>query len=688
MRRLSLVRSRGALGTVAAASLFVALVARADAARADTNVCTKGPYVEGVDVYGGDGTIDWKAAYGAGIRFAYIKATQGNYYQDTEFKTNWTNTKAAGVLRGAYHFFDPNVGGMEQATYFLAQMGALETGDLPPMLDIECPDGDKNCLGTNASGAASAATISKSMHDFLNAVQAATGKKSVIYTFGSYFSSNSVGTTGLDAFPLYIAYPTATDCFNVPSPWGKAAFWQWSWNGRVAGIGGGTSDVDRDRFIGTPSDLLAFADGFDTPAQVTNNDAMSIVNWPDGHVELFAMKPDGTAVHAFTTGASDTWSAPAALSGAAACGLASAIPAPSSGHQAEVFDAIASGDVESLEFTGGKWTAFASLMGKNLSHASALAYGDGRVEVFALGADGAIWHDVQTKAGFGGFQSLGGSFVTGAGPIVWGDGHAEIFVTDAKGAAWHLQADATGNWGNWSIIGGGPLASRPIPARWSDGHVTLFARGVDGALYASDNTMATWPAFTAINATQKITGEPSVLVYPAAGPEVFARDASGNVIHLWNESGKWSAWANDFNQKIVSDPMAWLRSDGTGEVFGIDAKGDLVKSLHDTPTWSAWSPVGSGFDPCVDGIGIGGAGDGGASDVDAGIAGADGGEGGTLDDAPGASAGCACRAATMRTSERDGARGAFVLLALAAALARRRGLTRRNRETKAKTGSA
>jgi lysozyme len=628
--------------------------------------------VEGVDVYGGDGTIDWKAAYGAGIRFAYIKATQGNYYKDTEFKTNWTSTKANGVLRGAYHFFDPNVDGMAQAAYFLGEMGPLEPGDLPPMIDVECPDGDKNCLGTNASGAASAATISKSMHDFLAAVQAATGKKSVIYTFGSYFSSNSVATTGLDAYPLYIAYPTTSNCFNVPSPWMKGDFWQWSWTGRVAGIGGGTSDVDRDRFIGSPSDLLAFADGFEMPAQVSNNDAMSIVNWPDGHVEIFALAADGSTVHSYSMGASDTWSAPAALGSAMSCGVASVMPATSSGHQAEVFHASSSGDVESTEFASGKWTPFSSLMGKDLSRPSALAYGDGHVEIFALGADGAIWHDVQAKgASFGGFQSLGGaSLVTGAGPIVWGDGHAEIFTTDAMGVVWHDFTDASGKWQGFSKIAGPKMASRPIPARWPDGHVIVFARGADDVLYASDYTMGAWPAFTAINATQKITGEPSVLVYPAAGPEVFARDSSGNVIHLWNESGKWSAWANDFNQKIVSDPMAWLRSDGTAEVFGIDAKGNLVKSIHDTPTWSAWSPVGGGFDPCVDGVALSGGGeDGGAPTADAGVTGDDGGV--PIGDAPGASGGCACRTATPASSGGNPTRALLVAIGVALVAIRR-----------------
>ncbi len=147
-----------------------------------------------------------------------------------------------------------------------------------------------------------------------------------------------------------------------------------------------------------------------------------------------------------------------------------------------------------------------------------------------------------------------------------------------------------------------------MPARWGDGHVQVFARGTDNHLYTSDSVSTSddaglaFSSFTVVNASQVIAGEPSVLAYPAYGPEIFARDAKGDVIHMTSEAGTWSAWKNDLGQVITSDPLAWVRPDGLGEVFGIDAKGDVVKSLHGTPTaWSAWSVIGKGFDACLGG---------------------------------------------------------------------------------------
>jgi lysozyme len=221
--------------------------------------CAPQTTVEGVDLSDGQGTIDWAKARAAGVRFGIVKASQGTYNTQSLFAANWSGMKAAGVIRGAYHFFDPTEDGVAQAKHFLAVMGALSAGDLPPMLDIECPDGDNACLGwSGGTGAAAAATIRQRMMDFLNYVQSATGRKPLIYTFGSYFSSSGVATTGLQGYPLNIAYPTTSSCFNVPSPWTAATMWQYSWTGSVSGIPG---QVDRDRFLGDIDALEQFAGG-------------------------------------------------------------------------------------------------------------------------------------------------------------------------------------------------------------------------------------------------------------------------------------------------------------------------------------------------------------------------------------------------------------------------------------------
>ena len=64
-----------------------------------------GSVVEGVDVSNFQSPINWSQVVGANRHFAFIKATQGNYYKSANFATQYAGAKAAGVYRSAYHFF-------------------------------------------------------------------------------------------------------------------------------------------------------------------------------------------------------------------------------------------------------------------------------------------------------------------------------------------------------------------------------------------------------------------------------------------------------------------------------------------------------------------------------------------------------------------------------------------------------
>ena len=220
--------------------------------------------VEGIDVFDGQGAIDWPSVRDAGVEFAFIKATQGTYDTQATFAANWAGSAGAGVVRGAYHFFDPTEDGASQAAHFLSVVGA-SASELPPVLDIECPDGDADCLGTGSGGAASAGDIRARMLAFLGAVAQELGRTPVVYTYASYFADNGIDTTGLEAYPLYLAWipangaaagAAALPCLDVPAPWSAAAFWQYSFEGAVAGVSGA---VDRDRFLGTRGALQALA---------------------------------------------------------------------------------------------------------------------------------------------------------------------------------------------------------------------------------------------------------------------------------------------------------------------------------------------------------------------------------------------------------------------------------------------
>jgi GH25 family lysozyme M1 (1,4-beta-N-acetylmuramidase) len=213
-------------------------------------VCAAGPTVKGMDVSYYEPTIDWATVKQAGIDFAFIRATDGTGYIDPRFREYWAAAKQHGILRGAYQFFRPAQDPVAQADLLLAQIGTIEAGDLPPVIDVE------------VSGGLAPAQVAASVKAWIDRVQPKIGRPPIIYA-GLYSWHDLTGSADMTRSPLWVAQYTTAPCPNIPLPWQRWQFWQYASTGSVDGIPGMTLDVDV--FDGTRDDLVAFANGTAAP---------------------------------------------------------------------------------------------------------------------------------------------------------------------------------------------------------------------------------------------------------------------------------------------------------------------------------------------------------------------------------------------------------------------------------------
>ena len=210
-------------------------------------------FTAGIDVSAWQPKIDWSAARQGGVRFAFMKATEGLTYIDKTFAPNWLNTKRAGIVRGAYHYLLGGMDAVQQADLFLKTV-QFEDGDLPPALDLE------NTGNENVSNA----TMVAAAEAWLNRVAQVTNKTPMIYS-GPFFLRDRITRPVLGPplwakkYPLWIAnYVTNYHDGSMPvqpSGWQDWKFWQYTKTGHVAGIDGA---VDLDWFRGSVADLYAF----------------------------------------------------------------------------------------------------------------------------------------------------------------------------------------------------------------------------------------------------------------------------------------------------------------------------------------------------------------------------------------------------------------------------------------------
>ena len=216
--------------------------------------------VSGLDVFHGDGPVDWTSVAAAGIEFAYVKASEGVAVTDSRFAQNWKAMKEAGVMRGAYHFFHPASSPEDQAGHFLAVMSDFSEGDLPPALDLE----ETSQAHDEWPGIPSDQRIGLVLR-WLKKVEDATGMRTVIYTRKGWVKDNLPGAEALKDHPLWVADFQSPDTPRIPAQWAAWTFWQFTETGTVPGVG---SKVDLDRFNGASTDLKMLGKGA-TPGATT-----------------------------------------------------------------------------------------------------------------------------------------------------------------------------------------------------------------------------------------------------------------------------------------------------------------------------------------------------------------------------------------------------------------------------------
>jgi len=206
--------------------------------------------IPGIDVSHYQAHVDWTTVAGSGEQFGFAKASEGVGVGDQYFLDNWSGMKAAGLLRGAYHFYHPNADPQAQATNFLRRLAAanggsplLAPGDLPVALDLEVTDG------------ASAATLIAGATAWLTAVEAATGKRPLLYTYPSFWKSTLGNPQVLSDYPLWIAHLNVASPI-IPGSWSKWHFWQLD---KQLKPGVPVPATDVNAFNGTLADLQSLA---------------------------------------------------------------------------------------------------------------------------------------------------------------------------------------------------------------------------------------------------------------------------------------------------------------------------------------------------------------------------------------------------------------------------------------------
>jgi lysozyme len=194
--------------------------------------------VHGIDLSRFQTSVDWPAARANGVNFAFIKATEGGDLLDPMFKDHWRGAGAAGVRRGAYHFFYHCRPAAEQARWFIKHVPKAP-GALPPVLDMEWTPTSPTCTIRRDGD-----TIRAEARIFIAALTAHYGQRPIIYTTVDFYEDNEMWRVRGAEFWLRSVAAHPNDRYEGQN-W---SFWQYTSTGEVPGIAG---KVDINVFAGS-----------------------------------------------------------------------------------------------------------------------------------------------------------------------------------------------------------------------------------------------------------------------------------------------------------------------------------------------------------------------------------------------------------------------------------------------------
>jgi lysozyme len=202
--------------------------------------------VRGIDVSRYQGTIDWPAAARSGVRFAYIKATEGGDRADDRFDVNWRQARAAGIPTGAYHFYYFCRPVEEQIAWFKTHVPPARDA-LPPVLDMEWNHNSPTCKLRPPPD-----KVKADMATFLAEMESFYGKRPIVYTTVD-FHRDVLADGSLNAHGFWLRSVASHPAQKYGDrPW---TFWQYTATGRVPGVSG---KVDRNVFAGTEEQWQRF----------------------------------------------------------------------------------------------------------------------------------------------------------------------------------------------------------------------------------------------------------------------------------------------------------------------------------------------------------------------------------------------------------------------------------------------
>ena len=397
---------------------------------------------------------------------------------------------------------------------------------------------------------------------------------------GTTFSNKFSGTSSLGSSPQKYTLPTGTEGRYVRITVNGNTENEWAsiteisvLGGASGGGGGGGSNLIGTLFHKwqTSADSGTWSTYSSLNGEIRSNSDLALAMNNDGRLQVFMIGTDNALYYKTQTGAdSSSWTS--------------------------------------------SWTSLGGTIRADTSPAVAMN-NDGRLQVFMIGTDNALYYKTQTAAGSStwssAWTSLGGTIRANTDPVVIAnsDGRLQVFVVGTNNQLYYRSqtaADSSSWTSSWTSLGGAIRAdTSPAVARNNDGRLQVFMIGTDNALYYKTQTAAgssTWSsAWTSLGGPLRANTDPVVIANSDGRLQVFVVGTNNQLYYRSQTAADSSSWTSSWTSlggaiRADTSPAVARNNDGRLQVFMIGTDNALyykTQTAAGSSTWSsAWTSLG------------------------------------------------------------------------------------------------
>jgi peptidoglycan/xylan/chitin deacetylase (PgdA/CDA1 family) len=219
--------------------------------------------------------------------------------------------------------------------------------------------------------------------------------------------------------------------------------------------------------------------------------------------------------------------------------------------------------------------------------------GSGRIQLFIRGSDYSLWEMVSNDGGdnWGSWAFLGG--LLNSGPVVTSDlsGRMDVFALGFDRAIWQKTYDPTTGFGRWQSVGG-QFTSSPAAVSWGLDRIDLFGRGLDKALW--HRAFYSGPDLGWQSLGGVLTTGPGVGAWASDRLDVFAGGQDRALWHKAWDGTAWSEWQS-LGGYLTGDPAASSVAPNQLDVFVRGGDRAMWRRTWNGSSWTTWQSLGGVF---------------------------------------------------------------------------------------------